>query len=142
MPIRRIVGEGEKIPTGYGVAYFDLWQSRMICYPIPLNILIRSLRILLHWIVCVGYPAKWERKLLVAYALGRRSVWKKISEGSETSRGKKMQEKLGYFFVLNEEQKKLLSTALRETGFDDDIEALMEMARTYILIQTARSGQV
>jgi len=126
--IRRIVGEGEEIPTGYGIAYFDFWKQGLVCYPIPLNILIRSLRILRLWSVSVGYPSKWERSLLAAYFLGRRSVWKEIEAPG--------------LFILTGEQKRLLLTALRETGFDDNVEALMEMSRTYILIQAARSGQV
>jgi len=128
MSIRRIIYEGERIPTGYGIAYFDFWKDGLVCYPIPLNILIRSLRILRLRIICIGYPSKWERSLLAAYHLGRRSVWKEIEAPG--------------IFVLTEEQKKLLLAALRETGFDDNVEALMEMARTYILIQAARGGQV
>jgi hypothetical protein len=38
---RKAIMEGEKIPTFYGVAYRDFAMMQAVCYPIPLNWVVR-----------------------------------------------------------------------------------------------------
>ena len=35
---------GNKIPKGYGIAYYDIVKQLTICYPIPFNYIIRIIR--------------------------------------------------------------------------------------------------
>ena len=42
--IRKFVGECERIPFGYGVAWRDFAWCGSICYPVPINLLMRWLR--------------------------------------------------------------------------------------------------
>lgn len=49
MSLQRFVREGNNLPTGYGVAYRSLNYYGAICYPVPLNLLIRHVRSLWLW---------------------------------------------------------------------------------------------
>ena len=42
--MRKIITQGEVLPKGYGVAYPELWSRTYVCYPFPLNHLIRICR--------------------------------------------------------------------------------------------------
>lgn len=58
--IRRLVGNGDLIPRGFGIAYkrHSHWDS--VAYPIPLNILMRLLYLAWVWSL---YPFRaWEPK--------------------------------------------------------------------------------
>jgi len=52
--IRRIIfakeiAEGERLPRFYGVAYPNQMYSGVVCYPIPVNIVVRWFRRLFNW---------------------------------------------------------------------------------------------
>lgn len=49
MPIRVEILEAERIPNGYGLAWRDFSRRITVCYPIPLNLILNSLRRLWHW---------------------------------------------------------------------------------------------
>lgn len=38
----KVIYEEEQIPKFYGVAYRDFTRMRVVCYPIPLNLLVRA----------------------------------------------------------------------------------------------------
>lgn len=40
MKIQKIISPGEKIPNYYGVSFHHYETNSIICYPIPLNIII------------------------------------------------------------------------------------------------------
>ncbi len=46
----KIVYENEQIPRFYGIAYRDFLVKAIICYPIPLNWLVRWERALGFWL--------------------------------------------------------------------------------------------
>jgi hypothetical protein len=46
--LRRLVKEGEMIPSGFGVAYRDWLNHWAVAYPIPLNLLVRAGRAIWH----------------------------------------------------------------------------------------------
>lgn len=48
--IVRELEEGETIPTGYGVAWWDGLRRIIICYPFPLNYILGFLRKVWQWI--------------------------------------------------------------------------------------------
>jgi len=41
--MRKVIGEGEMLPKGYGVAYQNWSNFTAVCYPFPLNHLIGSI---------------------------------------------------------------------------------------------------
>jgi len=40
MAFRKLVGDMELMPKGYGVAYLDPSRMAAVCYPIPVNIIV------------------------------------------------------------------------------------------------------
>jgi len=56
MKIMKEVREGEIITAWYGVAWNE-WQSKIaICYPMPLNMLVAAVRVIVIW-MRAGYRA-------------------------------------------------------------------------------------
>lgn len=55
------LGEGEIYPNWYGVAWIDFAANRAVCYPIPLNIIVRAFR--LAWLFCKLPFGRWGVKL-------------------------------------------------------------------------------
>ena len=49
--MKKIIKQGERIPKGYGIAYYEMWADRTVCYPIPINIIIALARRV--WIWCM-----------------------------------------------------------------------------------------
>jgi hypothetical protein len=47
----RLIGDGAKLPKGYGFAWRDFDTASHVAYPIPFNVLLRGLRRLYHWIL-------------------------------------------------------------------------------------------
>lgn len=41
--------EGSMLPRFYGVAYYDYRRGMVVCYPVPLNIIVSLLRVFYHW---------------------------------------------------------------------------------------------
>jgi len=42
--MKKIITEGEMLPKYYGLAYPELWSRTYVCYPFPINHLVRILR--------------------------------------------------------------------------------------------------
>jgi hypothetical protein len=42
--IRKVIEEGEFLPRGYGIAWYEPHRSRVVLYPIPLNWVMSFLR--------------------------------------------------------------------------------------------------
>lgn len=53
------VNECEKIPPLYGVAYREYEYNWTVCYPIPINIIIKYLREIWFLIKTTGRSAAW-----------------------------------------------------------------------------------
>ena len=69
--LSRFVPYGEIIPWGYGVAWRAFDRDGAICYPIPLNLVVRLAREV-HWRLLVA--PRWgirERHLAERYEAGR-----------------------------------------------------------------------
>jgi hypothetical protein len=68
--IYKDISEGERIPKGYGIAwrYYGCMKTR--CYPIPLNLIIRSIRTIYFSIMAGVWHSKWENELREAYGQG------------------------------------------------------------------------
>lgn len=60
------LAQGEMIPRWYGIAYYSPYSDHAICYPIPVNLIVRWLRNLL-WAMKRGK----EDALSEAYRRGR-----------------------------------------------------------------------
>lgn len=58
--VKREINHGEMLPPWYGVAYRDFVNDRMICYPIPFNLIVRSLRNIYWRLRGPGYDFKNE----------------------------------------------------------------------------------
>jgi len=64
--LKQIILEGMRIPAGYGIAYFDYPRRCLVCYPIPLNLIVRFFKLFYYWVVAAGFPSRWERELFKA----------------------------------------------------------------------------
>ena len=42
--MKKVITQGEVLPKGYGLAYPELWSMTYVCYPFPLNHLVRICR--------------------------------------------------------------------------------------------------
>jgi hypothetical protein len=51
-----ILCHGQIIPAWYGIAYYDYLAYRAICYPMPLNIVVRVFRDITVW-MRVGFAS-------------------------------------------------------------------------------------
>lgn len=63
--MKRMVGELERIPFGYGVAWRDFAYCGSVCYPVPLNLIMRWLRELWFSLSRLSYDRKekwWEAR--------------------------------------------------------------------------------
>lgn len=48
--MRIFIGNGQKYPRWYGLAWIDFERNAAVCYPIPLNIIART--VYLAWLFC------------------------------------------------------------------------------------------
>ena len=69
--MRRYVGEGERIPTGYGIAWRDFDTDYKVAYPLVLHLVLRWLRDAKFWLMSVGRPGYREQVEREAYYRGR-----------------------------------------------------------------------
>ena len=82
MHIKRVVDEGERFPIRYGFAYFDYLKQQVICYPVPLNIVIGGLR-RLYWGAVQGVrPAEREQyeKRIADLNRETRRLWQELNK--------------------------------------------------------------
>ena len=76
--LKKTIPEGEFCPRGYGVAYKSLHQMAYICYPIPLNQIVRVWRNFYFWL---AFPMRSFRDDVeknfydVGYERGYRMGW-------------------------------------------------------------------
>lgn len=66
----REYAEGARIPFWWGVSYLSWESDRAICYPIPLNLLIRWSRDLYYWIKATRRFGWRDNQVIDAYARG------------------------------------------------------------------------
>jgi hypothetical protein len=62
--IRKLIWRGERYPKGYGVAWLDYQRNAAVCYPIPLNVVMRAAY--LAWVRCLCPFGITERERLKA----------------------------------------------------------------------------
>lgn len=62
MKLKREVYHGDVIPKFYGVAYPNPVCDSVICYPIPLNIMVR-IAVMIWWQLRGGYLLEMEKRL-------------------------------------------------------------------------------
>jgi hypothetical protein len=74
MFIARFVEEGGYFPRGYGLAYRDCNRQGAICYPVPLNLLVRYWRDFWFWLQCAnGVDSSYRERIeLQAWQSGYR----------------------------------------------------------------------
>ena len=67
--------EGEAIPKGYGLAYWDFCRAEGIFFPIPFNLIARCCAYL-YWNIVSGFhPNKFEAMLIEEYHKGWKMAW-------------------------------------------------------------------
>ena len=52
MRIRKLIWQGERYPRGYGMAWLDFQRNAAVCYPIPLNVIVRAAYLVWVWCLC------------------------------------------------------------------------------------------
>jgi hypothetical protein len=52
MTLRRLIWQGERYPRGYGMAWLDYQRNAAVCYPIPLNVVMRAVYLAWVWAMC------------------------------------------------------------------------------------------
>jgi hypothetical protein len=70
MTIKKIIKEGEEVPSGYGAAIYDYFRFQTVCYPVPLNLIVRFLDGVWYRIK-QPYIRDREAELMAAYSKGR-----------------------------------------------------------------------
>ncbi len=66
----RYVQEGEKLPWWLGLAYWEWSRPVAVCYPIPLNLLIRWSRNVYFWVKASHRPDWLANRLQEAHDAG------------------------------------------------------------------------
>jgi len=61
--------EGERIPRGYGIAYYDVLTDSIVCYPIPLNVVVNVCKKLYYRIVSLSLDEK-DKLQMINYRRG------------------------------------------------------------------------
>lgn len=59
--IRKLKADGEIIPRGYGIAYRDFAMNQSVCYPVPLNWIVRGWTAVAKFLKLPPIT-KWEQK--------------------------------------------------------------------------------
>jgi hypothetical protein len=62
------LAEGYILPFWYGIAYYDICSDYRICYPIPLNLLVRWIR---DFFWAIKRPSEKKEALNKAYHMGK-----------------------------------------------------------------------
>lgn len=78
---KRQVYEGERLPWGYGRAYYLPQTDAMVCYPVPFNLVVRWLRNLYYWLATpkIAYKEKYE-VLVKSLQESNKRYWKLHAE--------------------------------------------------------------
>lgn len=59
--IRKLIWQGQKFPRGYGMAWLDYRRNAAVCYPIPLNVVMRAVYLVWVWCLCPWGVTERER---------------------------------------------------------------------------------
>lgn len=65
------IRDGERIPKGYGVSYYNPLTRYATCYIIPVNLIVSFFKSIWHWII-VNHPTKLDELISDAYREGRK----------------------------------------------------------------------
>lgn len=79
MKLKVFVPEAGIIPRYYGVAYRDFMRMGAVCYPVPLNRLVRMLRSVYFWLR-IPHGDYWEARdggILASYMNRTDKQWEK-----------------------------------------------------------------
>src|SRR5579859_3103382 len=60
MNFERFTEEGERLPTGYAIAFVDFVIGRAVCYPVGIHLVVRWARAIWFWTVR-HRPSRQER---------------------------------------------------------------------------------
>lgn len=81
---RKMRTEGDRLPWGYGVAWWHGYMDQVVCYPIPFNYLIGRLRQAYFAIARGVKPSKLEAALLAAARWnGTADRWRRTADNWE-----------------------------------------------------------
>lgn len=91
--MRSLIGEGECIPHGYGIAYYEADRDRAVIMPVPFNLIVGAWRSLWWHIVCPPWrftewkaakSKEWRQQMYDAgYAAGALDAGKTVmADGS------------------------------------------------------------
>jgi len=70
--LEKTIAEYDHFPKGYGKAWYEVERNRVVCYPVPLNIVFGFAHNTYHWArVCIR-PSILDRWYWRAYETGRR----------------------------------------------------------------------
>jgi len=69
MRISKRVPQGVEVPRFYGIAYWDYWSDYGVCYPVPLNLMVRIGRWAWHESIRFR-PTKLDKMMRKAYETG------------------------------------------------------------------------
>ena len=62
--MKKIIEEGGLIPRGYGVAWRSNYGMKVVCYPIPINLIVRWFNDCWCSIMHGLWKSRWESMLL------------------------------------------------------------------------------
>lgn len=81
---RRTIGEGEEIPDGYGIAYYETGRAVAILYPLPINLIVGAWRSAMWHLRCPPWRFT-EYRANLPVAMARREG---VHEGIEIERNR------------------------------------------------------
>jgi hypothetical protein len=79
IPLRKIK-EGESIPKWYGVTRLDPEKSVVVCYPVPVNVVIRVFAAIKYRMKIGLFKSKREQELIEAYNRGLKEGMSRCSK--------------------------------------------------------------
>lgn len=99
--LKRELRPMDRIPRFYGLGYMEPYREVAVCYPIPLNFIVRGVTNAYVYILHACHPNKFERELAVAYHRGWSEAnadvnqrIEKAVKNTEIEMGKRMLENL------------------------------------------------
>ena len=66
----RVFNEGDRIPWWLGLAYWEWGMNVAVCFPIPLNLIVRWARDGYFWIKATRHPGWLDNQRAEAYNAG------------------------------------------------------------------------
>ena len=99
--LKREVRETGELPRFYGLGYLEPYRRVAICYPIPLNFIVRGITNAYRYIIHAAQPNKFEVALMLAHHRGWNEAnanvdqrIEKAVKNAEIEMGKRMLENL------------------------------------------------